>query len=415
MKIFVTCGKHPLKSSGGYASYTYSLCKVLKKMGHDVNIIAISNIAGIEDSEIGKIYTVKSSFLPSKSATSITGLFFLWSQIIDKKLQNLIKNYDDDCIIYGIGPWGYSAINSRKRFSNKVRLISIFFTTAYDETYWLMRGASIQDYGLFLKIKYSIIHYYAKYVLTKFERTAFKKSDQTVVHYEFAKQTLINQYHINSDKISKIPYYAEIYDKISLYSKYDKSLKSNSNPQKNKSTISCISICRQEPRKGINYFIRAIKILKDNQFPIRAKIVGSGDLLEKNMKLAKKLKLDDTIEFTGFVQNISDVLSESDIFIQPSLQEGSGSISVFEAMLSGVPVITTTCDGLPEDIENNFSGILIPPMNSESLAKAIMNLSTNNELINRLISNGIKTVEEKLDIDKMIEGLILLHNKICTK
>ena len=131
--------------------------------------------------------------------------------------------------------------------------------------------------------------------------------------------------------------------------------------------------------------------------------------------MAKKLKLDDTIEFTGFVENISDILSESDIFIQPSLQEGSGSISVFEAMLSGVPVITTTCDGLPEDIENNFSGILIPPMNSESLAKAIMNLSTNNELINRLVSNGIKTVEEKLDMNKMIEGLILLHNKIWNK
>jgi glycosyltransferase involved in cell wall biosynthesis len=384
-------------------------------MGHDVNIIAISNRSGIEDSEIGRIYTVKSSILPSKSATSITGIFFLWSQIIGKKLQNLIKNYNDNCIIYGIGPWGHSAINSKKRFPDKVRLVSVFFTTAYDETYWLMRGTSIRDYGLFLKMKYSIIHYYAKYILSKFEHTALKKSDQIVLHYEFAKQSLIAQYKIDSNKILKIPYYTEIYDKNSLYSKYDRSLKPQPVHQQNKSTISCISICRQEPRKGINYFIRAIKILKDNQFPIRAKIVGSGDLLEKNMKMAKKLKLDDTIEFTGFVENISDILSESDIFIQPSLQEGSGSISVFEAMLSGVPVITTTCDGLPEDIENNFSGILIPPMNSESLAKAIMNLSTNNELINRLVSNGIKTVEEKLDMNKMIEGLILLHNKIWNK
>ena len=69
MRIFVTCGKHPLKSSGGYATYTHALCKSLKSMGHDVKIIAISNDSSIEETEIGTIYNITSPYLPKSSST----------------------------------------------------------------------------------------------------------------------------------------------------------------------------------------------------------------------------------------------------------------------------------------------------------------------------------------------------------
>ena len=91
MKCFVTCGKHPLKSSGGYASYVHALSTCLLKMGHDVSIIAISKKSGVENTEIGKIYTVSSQSLPTESSTAITGSFFKWSKIIGKKLEELIK------------------------------------------------------------------------------------------------------------------------------------------------------------------------------------------------------------------------------------------------------------------------------------------------------------------------------------
>ena len=72
MKIFVICGKHPLKSSGGYATYTYALCKSLIELGHDVNTIAISDNNHIEESEIGRIHNVTSMFLPKKSSEDPT-------------------------------------------------------------------------------------------------------------------------------------------------------------------------------------------------------------------------------------------------------------------------------------------------------------------------------------------------------
>lgn len=412
MKVFVTCGKHPLKSSGGYATYTHALCKSLKNLGYDVSIIAISDKVGVEESEIGRIYSVTSRFLSTKSSTFISSMAFLWSKIISKQLQKMISEEEGNCIIYGIGIWGYAGIECKRQFKDKVMLVNVFFTSSSHETYWLMKGAIIRDYGIFLRMKYSLIYLYARIVLKRFEKLSLKSSDKVIVHYDFARQVLIREFNIEPKKIANIPYYIEIYGKSSLYAKYDimtKNLK-DKNSEKHKS-FTCVSICRQETRKGINYFLHAVRILKEKNIPIRAIIVGSGDVLNKNINLAKKLKIMDVVEFTGFVPNISDVLSKADVFVQPSLQEGSGSISVFEAMQSGIPVITTFCDGLEEDIENGENGILVEKMNVSDLSKAILDIYHDRNLAQKLAGNAKKSMQERFNMDNMINGLKKIHEK----
>ena len=415
MIIFVICGKHPLKSSGGYATYASALCKSLKSMGFDVNLIVISKKSSIEESEIGKIYTVTSSYLPTESSTFITSTFFLWCRIIDKLLQSLIGKENNKCIIYGIGAWAYAGIGSRNRFKENVRLVNVFFTTAPHETYWLMKGGRIRDYGLASRIKYSLVHLDSLLVLQRYENLTLKKSDAIIVHNEFPKQMLLKQYSVDPKKISKIPYYIEIYRKNSIYKKYDRRINSNVKYYQNdqrKGNFTCVSICRQEPRKGINYFLHSIKILKKKGFPIHAIIVGAGDFLHKNIKLAKKLQINDVVEFTGFLPEISGILSQADIFVQPSLQESGGSVSVLEALQAGVPVITTNCDGLPEDIENEKTGILVSRMDEVALAEAIINLYNDKNLCQQLILNGKKTISEKFNKSSMIEGLKSVNQKL---
>jgi len=413
MKAFVTCGKHPLKSSGGYATYTHTLCKCLKDLGLDVNIIAISDKFGIENTDIGKIHNVTSSYLPTKSSTFITATAIPWSRLFDKLLRNLIKE-EERCIIYGIGPWGYAGLGSKQQFGDKVKLVNIFFTTASHEIYWLMKGAEIRDYGIALKLKYATIYLYSLIALKRYEKILAKKSDHLIVHYDFTKNLLIDEYGVCSDKISKLPYYSEIYNKSSLYTKYDttigtsKNLKDDSSERKK---FTCISICRQEPRKGINYFLYAVKILKDRGLPIKAVVVGSGDLLKKNIRIAKRLKLDE-VEFTGFIQNISNKLMTADVFVQPSLQEGSGSESVLEALQAGIPVVTTFCDGLPEDIEQGVTGMLVPKMDSISLANAIEELYKNENLRKKLKENGKRTIKERFDRNAMVNGFGELHKSL---
>lgn len=413
MKVFVTCGKHPLKSSGGYASYVHALCVCLKKMGHEVIIIAIAKNEDVEDSEIGKIYTVTSHNLPTESATAITGSFFKWSKIIGKKIQELIENESENYIIYGIGPWCHSGIELKKQFADKVKLVGIFFTTFTHETYWLTRGVKPKYYGISLKLKYKFVHNYAKRVLKKHEAKALAYCDKVVVHYDFTKNLLQEEYSLPDEKIIKIPYFVEIYNKKILYSKYDKKRNLNKNVDfGEEKKFTCVSICRQEPRKGIYYFLKAMKIIKEKKFPIKAKIVGSGDLLERNIEIAKKLGLEDTVQFAGFVPDINEVFSEADVFVHPTIQEGSGSISVFEALISNVPVITTMCDGLPEDIQNGISGILVKKEDETELANAIIEIFKSKELREKLVRNGEKVISEKCEINKMIDGLNDVHKKL---
>ena len=75
-------------------------------------------------------------------------------------------------------------------------------------------------------------------------------------------------------------------------------------------------------------------------------------------------------------------------------------------------MITTFCDGLPEDIENEVSGILIPKMDSKSLADAIIRIYKDHDLGQKLRDGGDKVIREKLDKTGMINGLKKLHSTL---
>jgi len=70
--------------------------------------------------------------------------------------------------------------------------------------------------------------------------------------------------------------------------------------------------------------------------------------------------------------------------VLPSVQEGSGSISLLEAMSYGLPVVVSACDGLPEDVQDGVNGLLVPPADPERLADALEALARDAGLRSRL-------------------------------
>jgi glycosyltransferase involved in cell wall biosynthesis len=217
---------------------------------------------------------------------------------------------------------------------------------------------------------------------------------------------LIRDYGVEDGKIAKIPYYVELYmrkvekDNERLGKKLRESSK----------TPLCVTICRQDPRKGINYLLYAIKMVLQ-KYDVNMIIVGGGPLLEKNKALAKKLGLDGKVNFTGRVNDICPFLQEADLFVLPSLQEGSGSLSVLEAMKLGIPVIATKCSGgIDEDIEDGISGILVPPEDASSLAQAIQRVICDRSLSSFLSKNAAKTYNSKFNMRAMAEAISKIYN-----
>jgi glycosyltransferase involved in cell wall biosynthesis len=81
--------------------------------------------------------------------------------------------------------------------------------------------------------------------------------------------------------------------------------------------------------------------------------------------------------------HIQELYAEHDIFLFPSMMEGVPLV-LFEAMASGMPVITTETCGMPDVVEDQFNGLLIPPANSAAIEDGILSLARSVELRQRL-------------------------------
>jgi len=84
--------------------------------------------------------------------------------------------------------------------------------------------------------------------------------------------------------------------------------------------------------------------------------------------------------------------AEHDVFVFPSLMEGLPSV-LLEAMASGMPAITTETCGMPDVVENEYNGLLIPPADAVALENAISRVVTSVELRQRLGEEARRTME----------------------
>ncbi|MBI5555928.1 MAG: glycosyltransferase, partial [Elusimicrobia bacterium] len=127
------------------------------------------------------------------------------------------------------------------------------------------------------------------------------------------------------------------------------------------------------PHKDQQNLLQAAKMVLE-QFPeAQFLIVGTGELDRQLRQLANELGILDKIKFTGFREDVPQILTILDIFAVSSYLEGLGS-STLEAMAAGLPIVATRTGGIPEIVQNSINGILVPPRDSESLAWALMEL-----------------------------------------
>jgi colanic acid/amylovoran biosynthesis glycosyltransferase len=133
-------------------------------------------------------------------------------------------------------------------------------------------------------------------------------------------------------------------------------------------------------------------------------IAGEGPLLRELQELARELKIDTRVTFTGFVSQdqLRELLYASHIFLHPSEtgrdgnQEGVPN-SMLEAMASGLPIFATQHGGIPEAIESGVSGILVLERDDDALGRAILDATQDRYLLSRLARNGADAVARKFD------------------
>ncbi len=132
-------------------------------------------------------------------------------------------------------------------------------------------------------------------------------------------------------------------------------------------------IGRLETVKGPQFFVdMAAEVVK--KYPkTKFIIAGEGSLRDELEEKAKKLGLSDKIIFTGWREDVPEVLSILDVLVMPSLNEAVG-MSIIEAQAEGVPVVATRVGGIPEVVKDRVTGLLVGPSDAGALAEAVNDL-----------------------------------------
>jgi len=133
-------------------------------------------------------------------------------------------------------------------------------------------------------------------------------------------------------------------------------------------------MARLEPEKGVDLLVRAFALLKGRLPRLCLVIAGVGGQERRLRKLAESLGCGGQVRFAGYVREVGDFLACLDIYVQPSRADAF-PLSVPEAMATGLPVVANRVGGLPEQVIDGETGLLVAPGDIDALAGAIATLA----------------------------------------
>ncbi len=167
--------------------------------------------------------------------------------------------------------------------------------------------------------------------------------------------------------------------------------------------------------KGQKYLIEACQLLRERNVPVQCQFVGDGPMLEQLQRQVAAADLDKQVQFLGQQtrQEIAKLLQFADVLVAPSVPTAEGRregipVVLMEAMASGLPVVASNISGIPELVEHEHTGLLVPPRDPSALADALARLSRDNEERIALGRAGRKRVLDQFDLDKNSRRLLNL-------
>lgn len=140
-------------------------------------------------------------------------------------------------------------------------------------------------------------------------------------------------------------------------------------------------------------------------------IIGDGELRDELEEQVKRLRIEDSVKFLGYRNDIEQLVNKSDIFILSSNYEGI-SISVLEAMRSSLPIISTDVGGVSETVKDGINGILVEKNNTQEMSDAILKLSNNKKLIESMGEASFVLFNDNFTLDKMSSSYNEVY-KLC--
>ena len=146
-------------------------------------------------------------------------------------------------------------------------------------------------------------------------------------------------------------------------------------------------------RKNHRFLIESLPSLKENIPNLKIILPGKGERFASMVNLAKKLYVDDIINFCGYRKDIHNLCGLSDLYVATSKQEGL-PIGVVEAIATGLPAVVSDIRGQNDIIQADINGSLYQPGNKRDFINKVMDLYKDRKKCLSLAENNVKTAEK---------------------
>ena len=173
-----------------------------------------------------------------------------------------------------------------------------------------------------------------------------------------------------------------------------------------------LTIARLSAKKGLPTIYKALKILRDRQVAFLHTHIGGGEEREKILSLIRELGLTSVTQLLGTRPHdvVLEQYKNADLFVlgcevaPDGDRDGIPNVLV-ESMAMGVPVVVTNISGIPELVENENTGLLVPPGDPDKLAGAMLRMLTDAQLRNQVAAAGRQRVVTDFDNRRLVQDL----------
>jgi glycosyltransferase involved in cell wall biosynthesis len=170
-------------------------------------------------------------------------------------------------------------------------------------------------------------------------------------------------------------------------------------------------IGRLEPERQPELLIDALGIVNEWTDAWEAFIIGEGSRLRSCRQLSDRLHLSSKITFTGWREDVTDILHATDILANPCAVESFG-LSTLEAMAIGKPVVAIKANGSSELVQDGETGILTEN-NPLAFSCGILRLLENPEEAKKMGSGGRRRFQERYTAKKMTDSIIAMYKEVA--
>lgn len=178
------------------------------------------------------------------------------------------------------------------------------------------------------------------------------------------------------------------------------------------------TVGRIQAVKDQGNLVRAFGLLR-KQAPdladrLKLVLIGDGPQFDEVSRVVDELGLREAVWMAGARSDVPQLLRGLDVFMLPSLSEGI-SIAILEAMASGLPVVASRVGGNPELVQEDQTGLFVPPAQPQALADAMERYARDPDMRARHAVAAQEFIAANFSLDAMVEGYLKAYDGMLAR